>query len=130
MLRGCGTSTAPSCRFAFGMRGRAFGVLLILSACAHTSTKVLPPAVHGPLTYRVLAQRTNPHPCVSAPQFGVAQDENHWIDVFDMETACDSKLTTIPLPGVDFDTEVAVAAWWSDQTCATRSAKVLSVVRG
>lgn len=111
------------------MRGRALGVLLLLSACGHATPNVAPSGPSGSLQFRVLLSLTNAHPCVDPPQFGLAQDEARWIDLIDMETSCDGKLTDIPLPAVDFDTEVAVGAWWVGGVCATRRLKVDSVRR-
>jgi len=112
------------------MRGRALGVLVLLSACARAGT---PAAVQsgpsGPLTFRVLRERTIAQPCVDAPEFGVATDEKHWIDIFDMETSCRPDSSTVTLPDVDFDTEVAVAAWWSSTVCLSSKARTVSVAR-
>ena len=72
---------------------------------------------------------TNPRPRVDPPQFGLAHDEAHWIDLIDMETSCDAKATDIPLPDVDFDTEVAAGAWWAGGLCAARTLKIESVRR-
>jgi hypothetical protein len=109
------------------MRGRAFWVLTLLSACARPG---LPATVetgpNGPLSFRVLSERTVAHPCVDGVQFGVATDEKQWIDVFDMETSCLPDTTTVTLPDVDFDTEVAVAAWWG---CPSVKVKTIAVAR-
>jgi hypothetical protein len=104
-------------------------VLLVLVACSKPSTAPPTLALDGPISFRRLSEKENPRFCRESPDFAVARTEEDWIDVFDVQTECQEGSAEIKLPRVDFDTEVAIAAWWERVGCIGFGVRTATVER-
>lgn len=106
------------------MRAAAL-VLVLLAAC---SGRGQPDPIPKTLTFRTLGSSRNLNGCVDGPEFGVAFDEDAWIDLYDRHTACTDD-ATFRLPRIRFPREAVVVAWWGTEPCPGRVLAIRSVVR-
>ena len=92
-------------------------VFLTMTTCGRSAQVRDDTQLNGPVSFRVIIEQQNPEFCVEGPEFMVARNEDQWVTAFDMQTECATAADEVRLPHVDFDAEIAVAAWWKVAGC-------------
>lgn len=97
------------------MRFPFVALLCLVAACTPSAPREKPsPAA---LEYSVIDEKPRSSTCVEPPAFFVADDEEGWVDAVAEGVACEDMAGDVEVPSVDFESSIAIAAWWAQAPC-------------